>query len=119
MITLKSIPYAILLLIVVSIAHLYEEVRTGFRRKFPIGEMPLPLFVGINVVLYTFYFSTLFLSLRGHSLAIPFAWFFALVMLVNGIGHIGIIIYRRRYFPGGITAFLMLAASSYLIDSLR
>jgi len=109
---------AILLLILTLIAHLYEEVRTGFRRKFPVGEMPVFVFVGVNVVLYAFCFSTLFLSTRGHPLAIPFAWIFAVIMLANGIGHIGIMLCRRAYFPGGITAFLLLVSSIYLIYSL-
>jgi hypothetical protein len=109
---------AILILILVLIAHLYEEIRTGFRTRLPFGEMPLPVFIGINLVLYIFCFSTLLLSWREHPAAIPFAWIFAVAMLLNGIGHLGIILYRRAYFPGGITAVLLLASSAYLIYSL-
>jgi hypothetical protein len=43
---------------------------------------------------------------------------FGLTMLVNGIGHIGMMAYRRAYSPGGITAFLLVANSIYLIHSL-
>lgn len=113
-----SMSFAVLLLIVVLIAHLYEEVRTGFRREFPLGEMPLPVFIGINVLLYAFCFFTLYLSLRGHNFATPLAWVFALLMLVNGLGHIGAMIYWKAYFPGGISAFLLLPASLYLIFTL-
>lgn len=110
--------FAILLLTVVLIVHLCEEVRTGFRREYPLGEMPLSLFVGINVLLYTFCFSTLFLSIHGQNLAMPFAWIFALIMLLNAVGHLGAMVYRRAYFPGGVSAFLLLPASLYLILTL-
>jgi len=105
-------------LILALLAHLFEEVHTGFRKNFPIGEMPKPVFVGINLTLYTFCFVTLLLAWLGHPLAIPLGWVFALIMLVNGVGHIGIMAYRRAYFPGGITAFLLVASSIYLIHSL-
>jgi hypothetical protein len=107
-----------LLLIAVLVVHLAEEVKTGFRKKLPIGEMPRLLFIGINVVVYAFCFTTLLLSARGNELAMPFAWVFAMAMLMNGIGHIGIMLVRREYFPGGLTAFLLLPISAYLIIHL-
>ncbi len=105
----------VLLLIAALILHLIEEVRTGFRERFPVGEMPLPLFVAINVVIYAFCFTTLILSVRDGELATPFAWVFAATMLLNGLGHVGVMVARRRYFPGGLTAFLLLVISGYLI----
>jgi len=87
----------------------------GFRERLPTGEMPLPLFVGINVVVYAFCFATLLLSLRDGELATPFAWIFATAMALNGLGHVGIMVVRRRHFPGGWTAFLLLALSAILI----
>jgi len=107
-----------LLLIAVLVVHLAEEIKTGFRKKLPIGEMPKPLFIGINVVVYAFCFTTPLLSAGGNELAIPFAWVFALAMLMNGIGHIGIMLVRREYFPGGLTAFTLLPISAYLIINL-
>jgi hypothetical protein len=35
---------AILLLILTLILHLAEEIKTGFREKFLLGEMPKPVF---------------------------------------------------------------------------
>jgi hypothetical protein len=107
-----------LLLIVTLILHLLEEVRTGFRGKLPVGEMPLPLFVGINVVVYAFCFATLILSAREGRLATPFAWVFAAAMFLNGLGHVGIMVASGRYFPGGVTAFLLLVLSGYLLVHL-
>jgi hypothetical protein len=108
----------VLLLIAVLVVHLVEEVKTDFRKKLPIGEMPRPLFVGINIVVYAFCFTTLSLSIRGNELAIPFSWIFAIAMLINGIGHIGIMVIRGEYFPGGLTAFALLPASAYLVTQL-
>ena len=112
---MDRITSAILLLIAALVVHLVEEVKTGFRKKLPIGEMPRLLFIGINFVVYAFCFTTLVLCLRGNDLAIPFAWIFAIAMLMNGIGHIGIMVIRREYFPGGFTAFILLPVSAYLI----
>ena len=112
---MDRITSAVLLLIAVLVVHLVEEVKTGFRKKLPIGEMPRPLFIGINIVVYAFCFMTLFLSARSNELATPFAWVFAIAMLMNGIGHIGIMVIRRQYFPGGLTAFVLLLVSAYLI----
>jgi hypothetical protein len=109
---------AILLLIVVLILHLAEEVRTGFREQFITGAMPRPVLIGINVVLYTFCFATLLLAARGATIAVPMAWIFAAAMTLNGIGHLGIMVLKRRYFPGGLTAPLLLLASAYLANTL-
>jgi hypothetical protein len=98
--------------------HLVEEVKTGFRQRYPLGEMPKPLFVGLNVLIYAFCFATLFLSVRGSGLAIPFAWVFAVGMLLNGIGHMGFMVVKRRYFPGGLTAPVLILVSLYLIKLL-
>jgi hypothetical protein len=106
------------LLIVTLILHLVEEIKTGFRERFPLGEMPKPVFVGINILLYVFCFGTLLLSWQGNALAIPLAWLFALAMFINGIGHIGIMFLRREYFPGGVTTFALLLVSSWLMVHL-
>jgi hypothetical protein len=115
---MDAISVTILIVIIVLAMHLVEEVKTGFRKKMLIGEMPRSLFVGLNILLYAFCFTTLGLSVRGHALAIPLTWIFAIAMLLNGVGHIGIMIVRRSYFPGGLTAFLLLPASLYLIAQL-
>jgi hypothetical protein len=91
-----------LLLIATLFLHLIEEIVSDFRREFPLGEMSPTLFGGINVAIYTLCFATLILAIRGDPLAIPLAWIFAATMLLNGLGHIGIIVVWRRYFPGGI-----------------
>lgn len=115
---MDRISWTILVLIVTLALHLVEEIRAGFREKFPLGEMPRWLFIAINSVIYTFCFATLFLSLRDHALAVPCAWVFALTMLFNGVGHLGFVLLKREYFPGGLTAPGLIVVSSILIWQL-
>ena len=115
---MDTVSVTIMIVIILLAMHLAEEIKTGFRKKMLIGEMPRPLFIGLNILVYTFCFTTLFLSVRSHALAIPLTWIFAIAMLLNGAGHIGIMVVRRSYFPGGLTAFLLLPASLYLIVQL-
>ena len=109
---------AILLLILVLLLHLVEEIRTGFRKSLPVGEMSLPVFVAVNVVIYSFCFATLALSLRSSRWASPLAWAFALSMVLNGLGHLCMMLLKRQYFSGGLTAVLLLLASGNLILQL-
>jgi hypothetical protein len=115
---MDTITITIVLLIAILLVHLGEEIKTGFRREFPLGEMPKAVFIGANIIVYVFCFATLVLSARGDELAMPFAWIFAVAMLANGAVHMGIMALRRRYFPGGLTAFLLLPVSAYLIAQL-
>lgn len=115
---MNQISGAILFLICILIIHLIEEVKTEFRKRLPLGEMSATLFVGINIVIYLFCFSTLYLSMCSHPLTIPFTWMFALGMLLNGIGHIVIMLVKKAYFPGGITAPVLMGISIYLIHLL-
>jgi hypothetical protein len=100
------------------VLHLLEEIKTGFRHRLPVGKMPLPVFLGINITIYIFCAFTLFLSMSGSNLAIPFVWIFAMAMSLNGLGHIGMMAYKRSYFPGGVTAFLLVLVGIVLLAHL-
>jgi len=115
---MTNIAWAIAILIAVLALHLFEEIKTDFRRRFPLGKMSRPLFVGANVSVYLFSFLTLLLAVLKNHLAVPLAWVFAIAMLLNGIVHIVIMIVRKAYFPGGVTAFLLIPCSGNLIFSL-
>ena len=95
--------------------HLVEEIKTGFRHKLPFGPMPKPVFIGVNAGVYTFCFVTLFLSLIDSQLAVPLGWVLASGMLLNGLGHISIMVFKGSYFPGGITAFLLALVAVFLM----
>ena len=115
---MSNLSASILILIIVLLLHFLEEIKTDFRRNLPKGEMPLGVFIGINVLVYAYCAITLYLSYLNLPLAIPMAWIFAIGMMLNGLGHIGMMVYRRAYFPGGITAFLLIPASAYLMINL-
>ena len=115
---MDTVASMILVLTAALIAHLVEEVAGGFRTKLPLGEMPRPVFVALNVIVYAYCFATLALAARNHRSAIPLAWILALLTSLNGLGHIGIMIWRREYFPGGFTAFFLLLASLLLMVAL-
>lgn len=106
---------ALVILTGLQIVHLCEEVHGRLRHRFPFGVMPRPIFVGINVLLFTLYGLTIFWAHRHARPAVPAAWILALVALGNGLGHIGVMIQRRKYFPGGYTAPLLLAAALVLM----
>jgi hypothetical protein len=108
----------IIVLTLVLILQLVEEVRGDFRRQFPLGEIPSAVFVGMNAIVYIYCAIMIWLAVEGRPMAIPMAWGFATVMLLNGTGHLAIMVIRRRYFPGGITAPGLIAVSLYLMAQL-
>ena len=112
---MANISWVTLILIVVLVGHIIEEIKTDFRRKFPLGEMPRRLFVSINVVLYLFCLVAFSFAAFRTQLAVPLAWIFAIAMLLNGVGHVAIMVLRRGYFPGGLTALLLVPISVYLM----
>jgi hypothetical protein len=104
-------------LMAVTLVHLVEEVQTGFRIKFPLGEMPRPVFLGLNMLLYSYYAVVILLASTYHPLAVPLTWPLAIAMTLNGLGHLGIMAFRRAYFPGGWTApLLILVAGAVLVN---
>jgi hypothetical protein len=58
---MDRISFTILILILALGMHLGEEIKSGFREKFPVAEIPRALFIGIDVSVFGFCFSTLFL----------------------------------------------------------
>lgn len=106
------------LLIVILTLHLIEEIGGDFRRKFPLGAVPLPLFIIANVVIYGYTITALYLSYLKIPVANTMMLIFTIFMFLNGIGHIGMMIYKKKYFPGGITAFPLLLLSIYIMQLL-
>lgn len=51
---------------------------------------------------------------RGHKSARSLAWFWALLEIANGLGHVALALWARGYFPGLATAPLLLATGLYL-----
>jgi hypothetical protein len=58
-------------------------------------------------------------AFRGARWMIPFAYFYGVVMFMNGAGHLGNSVYLRRFMPGVYSSPLLLVASVYLLISAR
>ena len=113
---MTSLANSFVILTLVLVIHLIEEVRTNFRTRMLLGEMPKFLFVGINILIYTYAVVMITLAFGDYPVAVTMAWIFSIAMLLNNVGHIGIIVIRKAYFPGGVTAFLLIPAT---INTIR
>jgi len=77
--------------------------------------MPQALFIAINILIYSYAGMMVWYSIRGHERAAWMAWVSGGGMLLNGCGHLGYVLYKRKYFPGGWTAVPLSAAALYLM----
>jgi len=115
---LSEIVIALIVLTVILIIHLVEEIKYGFRKKLPVGEMSLRTFVSLNILIYTIIAITIILNILIEPFGIVLAWIYCIGMFLNAVGHIGIMLYKRAYFPGGISAFLILPVNIWLLTIL-
>lgn len=115
---MAQIAYIIIILTVLLLAHLLEEVKTGFRKKFILGRMPKTVFVLGNVVIYSFALITIILAFKNMAVAYWLAWIYGVAIVLNAALHIGIMAVKRGYFAGGITAFALLPPAVYLLVEL-
>ncbi|MBD3233383.1 MAG: HXXEE domain-containing protein [candidate division Zixibacteria bacterium] len=104
-----------ILLVIILVLHLIEEVKHGFHKKLPVGEIPKWLFISLNVLIYIFCAVILILLIQDNPSVKILLWIFGIGMLLNGLGHIGMMITRRSYFPGGITAIPLLLLTIYFL----
>src|SRR6516162_9182906 len=81
----------------------YNPAVLAIRKRFPF--LPLPVFTfrvwltGL-CLLNILVFSLSPLAFRGDRLAIVLAYPFSVIMIGNGLGHLGSSVYRRRLMPG-------------------
>lgn len=85
-----------------QLAHSQEEIWTGFHKKWFVFTMPRWAFIAFEVL----FLAVMFLYILRPELAFAATYMklFALVMLINGIGHIVWGLVLRKYVPGLITA---------------
>ncbi len=112
---MTRIALSVLVLAAVQALHLYEEVQTGFRRQFPLGEIPKKIFVTANVIGFAFALTTAYLCFVNVRAGITAAWVYTIAMLINSFLHMGMMVNRRSYFPGGVTACLILPLALSLV----
>jgi hypothetical protein len=115
---MNAIVISLIVLIAVQVVHLYEEVHTGFRQQTPLAKMSVSVFVAANIFAFAFALATAILSFVGASIGAVAAWVYAIAMLLNGLLHVGMMLLKKGYFPGGVTAPLVLAAALNLIYQL-
>jgi len=60
----------------------------------------------------------IFVVRRGGSAARGVAWFWAVLEIVNGVNHIAFALVAGGYFPGLVTAPLLLGSGAYLVRRL-
>lgn len=112
--------------------HVADEALTGFlpvwnslvlRVREIVPWSPLPAFsfpvwlTGLALAILALAFLTKF-ALRGARWLRPFAYFYGILMVLNGLGHFALTVYLDRLAPGVYTAPLLLAASAWLLAGL-
>jgi hypothetical protein len=92
--------------------------------KGELPWLPLPIFEFmtwisvLSVALILLFSLTVFAYNRSSWMRAP-SYLFAVVMLLNGVGHIGGSIFRGELIPGVYSSPLLIIASIYLIYSVR
>lgn len=114
-------------------AHVADEALTGFldvynpivlavRASAPWFPMPVftfgPWLAGL-CTLVVLLFAASPLAFRRSPIALVAAYPYAVIMLMNGAGHLVASIYLRRWAPGATTAPLLLATSLWLVGTER
>jgi hypothetical protein len=112
-----------LALVATQAAHSVEEYFGRLYEVFPparavselISANPERGFVIFNVALVTFGLACFIWPVRGQwPAAIPLAWFWVVIELINGIGHPIWTLAEWRYTPGVATAPILLFLAVYL-----
>lgn len=123
----KKTKTAFLLLVLVQAAHSVEEYVYRLYDVFAPAQFLSGLvsdnlqlgFAILNVGFFVVGMWVYFARVRpGHPSAATFMWIWIAVEIVNGIGHPAIAIVRGEYFPGLLTAPILLAIALYLAVSL-
>lgn len=107
-----------LALVATQVAHLLGEIATGFRVRFPLGEMPMPVFVLANAALYAYALFILLGLMRGRRV-FAHVWAFIVILALNVAVHVGIMAVTGAYFPGGYTTILLAAGLAGMVAALR
>jgi Protein of unknown function with HXXEE motif len=115
-------------LVLIQAAHSIEEYATKLYEVFPPARFLSGLlsddhatgFLAGNVVLVAFALFCYAVPVRsGWPAARALAWFWVLLELGNGTGHLLLAASRGGYFPGAATAPFLLFASVWLALLLR
>jgi len=88
--------------LLVQVAHVIEELSTGFHRKWYVFKMPFWVFLAFEVVFESFWIAVwLFQDFPSRAYLQAF---FLVLMFANGVQHIVWSGNVKKYIPGLITA---------------
>ena len=116
-----------LALILTQAAHSVEEYAFGLYETFTPARLVSSLisrdlatgFIIANIALLLFGLWCYFARVRAtHQSARSWAWLWVVIEFSNGIGHTVISLTRKSYFPGVVTAPVLLVLSIFLAGRL-
>ena len=123
----RRIRLAFLLLVLAQAAHSAEEYAGRLYEVFPparfvsalvSGDLPVG-FAIVNAALVAFGLWCWAVPIRSSwPAARGIAWFWALLELGNGIGHLALALRNGGYFPGALTAPILLVLAVFLVVHL-
>lgn len=86
---------------------------------FPMPEFTFGIWLAGLCLLVLALLALTPLAYRGVTAVRAIAYPFAVIMFLNGIGHLAASTYLSRWAPGATTAPLLLAASAWLLHAVR
>jgi hypothetical protein len=132
--TLKSTWGISWLALCVALAlHVIDEAMTDFlslwnplvhsiRERFPWSPLPTfeyEIWLGGLIVAIAILFALSYFVFAGAQWMRPVAYFLSIVMLGNGLGHIGASVYLAGAAPGVTSSPILLAAAGFLLWATR
>lgn len=98
--------------------HFAEEWATDFHVHFPalfgLEPMPLPFFVGFNLIWLVVWIASVPLLRSSRKSAFFAAWFLAIAGMLNGVAHPLMAVVSGGYFPGLYSSPFIGLASIFL-----
>ena len=112
-----------LLALGIQLLHFLEEYLTDFTSVMPrlVGDDPYPMdfWVTFNLVAYfVFTVGGIIIYKRWREWMIIPLFFILVAVVFNGVGHLGLALYVRGYFPGFFTALIYLVIGPILLKRL-
>ena len=110
-----NLKYFAILMYIILIIHQIEEYIYEFWKVFPLYNMSESVFIIFNVAVSIVLIPVWVYLWHNKLWAINIARFFSMLMIVNGIWHIGWSIYLHQYMPGLITGMVFIVVSAFFI----
>lgn len=104
--------------------HLYDFAGKAAITASPIMShfssfrMKADIFAILNIIIIVIILGSVPFFENRHLWAVRFAWFWAIVEMLNGLMHMTVAIIFSQYFPGSLSAPLLLLIGSILLYRL-